>query len=113
LPVVAPSFSSTPVATSISDLTLLTSTLPLAQCMGLEIGEIFRVDVSVLEDASLLRSKELTLVEPHLEKASFLEFYCDIVMGSDTHSSWHIDPVCYELFDSTPISSPFSHTTPS
>ena len=32
---VAPSFSSTPIATSVSDLTWLAFPLPLAQCMGL------------------------------------------------------------------------------
>ena len=40
LPLVAPSFSSTPVATSISESTLLASPLFVAQCMGLEMGEI-------------------------------------------------------------------------
>ena len=39
---VSPSFSSTPIVTSISDLTLLASPLPLAQCTGLEICEITR-----------------------------------------------------------------------
>ena len=52
---VASSFSSTPIATSIRDSTLLVPPLPLAQCMGLEMGEISTGDVSVLEDASLLR----------------------------------------------------------
>jgi len=41
------------------------------------------INVSVLEDASLLRSKELTLVEPHLKEANSVEFCGDIVMGSD------------------------------
>ena len=41
LPLVAPSFSSTPVATSICGSTFLTSPLPLAQCMGLEMGKTF------------------------------------------------------------------------
>jgi len=65
-PLVSPSSSSSPVVTSTSDSTLLDSPFPLAQCTGLEVDEIFRVDVSVLEDTSLLTSKELTLVEPHL-----------------------------------------------
>ena len=59
LPLVAPSFSSTLVATNVSDLTLLASPLPLAQCMGLEMGETSRVDVRILEDASLVWSKSL------------------------------------------------------
>ena len=47
LPLVATSFSSTPITTSINDLTLLTSSFPLAQCTGLEMGEISRGDASV------------------------------------------------------------------
>jgi len=65
LPLAAPSFSSTPIATIISDLTLLTSPLPLAQCTGLEMGGTSKVDVSVLDDDSLDLSKELCLVEPY------------------------------------------------
>jgi len=43
-------------------------------------------DVTVLKDASLLMSKELTLVEPHLEEAPFVELCGDHVMGIDTPS---------------------------
>jgi len=50
---VAPSLSNTLIATSISDSTLLASPLPLAQCTGLEMCEISRGDVSILEDDSL------------------------------------------------------------
>jgi len=46
------------------------------------------------------------LVEPHLEEAPFGEFCGDIVMGNDTPNIRHTDPICFELFDSTPISSP-------
>jgi len=53
LPLVAPSFSSSPVATSVNDSILLASPLPLAQCTGLEMGEISRGHVSVLKDDSL------------------------------------------------------------
>jgi len=35
------------------------------------------------------------------------------VRGSDTPSIEEIDPICTEPFDSTPISRPFSPTTPS
>jgi len=38
VPLVAPSFSSSPVATRVIDLTLLASPLPLAQCMGVRDG---------------------------------------------------------------------------
>ena len=47
---VAPSFSITPMDTSVSDLTLFASPLPLAQCIGSQMGEISRGDVSVVED---------------------------------------------------------------
>ena len=52
-PFVAPSFSSTPMDTSVSKLTLLASPLPLTQCMGLEMGKIPRGGASDIEDVSL------------------------------------------------------------
>jgi len=42
-----------------------------------------------------------------------MDFCGDIVMGSDTPSVEHINPICYEIFDTTPVSFPFSFTTPS
>ena len=39
----APSFPIAPIDTSVSDLALLASPLPLAQCIGLEVNEISRV----------------------------------------------------------------------
>ena len=112
LPLVGPSFSSTPVATSVCESTLLASSLPLAQCTGLEIGETSRGDGSVLEDASRLTSKELALVVPHLQEAPFVEFDGDLALNNDTPSIEHLDPICSELFDSTPTSSPLLSTTP-
>ena len=56
-PLVASFSSSTPIVTSTSDSTLLDSPFPLAQCMGLEMGETSRRDVNVLENASLSRFK--------------------------------------------------------
>jgi len=53
MPLVASSFSSTLVADSVSDLTLLASPFPLAQCPGLEMGQTSKGDVSILEDDSL------------------------------------------------------------
>jgi len=50
---VAPSFSSTPIDTSVSYSFLLASPLPLAQCMGLEMGETSRGNVCSVEDVSL------------------------------------------------------------
>jgi len=78
-PLIAPSSSSTPIVTSTNDSTLLNSPFPLAQCIGLEMGETSGGDVNVLEDASLFRSKELTLAEPHLEEAPFVELCGDLV----------------------------------
>jgi len=112
LPLVALSFSNTLVATSVSNSTFLASPLPLAQCTGLEMGEICRGDVSVLEDDSLSWSKELILVEPHLQEAPFAEF-CGDVMGTDTPSIEHTNPICNEPLDLTPTSSPLLPTTPS
>ena len=75
--------------------------------MGLEMGEISRGDVSFLEDDSLIWSKELTLVAPHLEEVRFAEFCGDIVMASTTSSIRLIDPICNEPLDLTPTSSPY------
>ena len=75
------------------------------------MGEISKVEASVLEDDSLSWSKELTLVMPHLEEAPFTEFCGDVVLGGDTPSIEHTDPICYELFDLTPISFPFPPST--
>jgi len=111
-PLVAPSTSSTPVVINTSDSTLLDSSFPLAYCTGLEMGETSGGDVSVLEDASLFRSKELTLVEPHLEEAPFVELCGDLVLGINTPSIEHIDPICHEPLDLTPTSSLLPPTTP-
>ena len=77
------------------------------------MGEISRGYVSILEDDSLSGSKELTMVEPHLEEAAFTERGGDIVMSSDTPSIEHIDTICSELFDLSPISSSLPPTIPS
>jgi len=67
LPFVAPSFSSIPMDTSFSNLTLLASSLPLVQCTGLEMDEISRGYASIIEDDSLGWSEEFTLDEPCLK----------------------------------------------
>ena len=77
------------------------------------MGEIFKGDVSVLEDTSLLRSKEHTLVEPHLEEAPLKELCGDLVMGTDTPSIGPTDPIGNKPFDLIPTSSPLSPTIPS
>jgi len=112
-PLVAPSFSNTPVATSVNDVILLTPPVPLAQCMGLEIGEISGGGVSVLWDDSLSWPKEPTLVSPYLEEAAFKELCVDIMIGSTTPGIGLIDPICNEPLDLTPASSSLLPTTPS
>ena len=53
------------------------------------------------------------MVEPHLEEAPFAEFCGDVVMGSDTLSVEHTNPICNEPFDLNPTSYPLFSTTPS
>ena len=57
LPLVTSSFSSIPVATNFDDSTLLASPPPFSSVHEVKMGETSRGDVSVLEDALLLRSK--------------------------------------------------------
>ena len=61
------------------------------------MDKIPRGDASVLEDASLLRSKELTLIETYLK-----EFCPNVVMGSVAPSIGLIDSICIEPLDLTP-----------
>jgi len=77
------------------------------------MGETSRGDVGVLEDASLVWSKKHAMIEPCLKEPPFKELCGDVVMGSDTPSIEHTDPICFELFDLTPTSSPLLPTTPS
>jgi len=49
LPFVVLSLPNTPRDTAIGDLTLLASPLPLAQCAGLETGELSKGDASILK----------------------------------------------------------------
>ena len=111
-PLVALSSSSTPIVTTPSDPTLLASPFPLAQCTELEMGGTSGVDGSVLEDASPLWSEEFTVVEPHLEETPFVELGGDFVMGMDTPSIEHIDPIGKEPLDSSLISSPLPPPIP-
>ena len=50
---VSPSFSTTPMDTSVSDSILLASPLPLVQCTGLEMDETSRGDATSVEDVLL------------------------------------------------------------
>jgi len=111
-PLVAPSPSSTPLVTSTSDSTLLDYPFPLAQCTGFEVGETSGGDVRTLEDDSLSWSEEPILGVPHLEEAPVVECVGEDVWDNDTHSIEHIDPICAELFDSTPILSSVLPPTP-
>ena len=76
------------------------------------MGEMSRGDVSVLKDDSLIWSKVLALFEPHLKEAPFFGVCGDILLGSDAPNIDHINPICYELFDLTPVSSPLLPTIP-
>ena len=67
---------------------------------------ISRRDTSIPEDDSLVQSKELSLVRSYPEEAPFEEFCGHIVMGSETPSVGHIDPIYTEPVDLTPTSSP-------
>ena len=109
----APSFSSTPIGTTVSALTSYASPLPLAQCTGLEKGEISRGDASSVEDVLLSWSGGLTLVEPYLDEAPFEELCDDSLVVGVAPRIDLIDPICTELLDLTPISSPLLSTTPS
>jgi len=73
------------------------------------MGEISRVNASVLEDASLVWLEEPILVEPCLEEAPFEELCGDIVMGSAAPA---LD-LLIELLNLTPTSFPLLPTTPS
>jgi len=94
---VALSSSSTPMDTIVSDLTLLASLLPLAQCTGLEMGEKTKGDIRDIKDFSPERLKQLCLAEPCLEEAPFVELYGHIVMGSATSSIGLIDSIRIDL----------------
>ena len=49
---------------------------------------------------------------PPLEEAPVVECDGDDVWDNDTHSIVYIDPICSELFDSTPILVPVLPSTP-
>jgi len=107
------SSTSTPVGTTVSALTLHASPLPLAQCTGLEMGESYMGDVTVLEHDFSTWLKEHILVESHLEEGPFAELCNDSLVVGATPSD-HIDQICTEPLDSTPhfIPPPSQHLLP-
>ena len=107
----APSSTSTPISTNINALALHASTLPLAQCTRLEMGELYRGDV--LDDDFPTWSKERILVESHLEEAPFEELCDDSLVVGAVPNIDHIDPICTKPLDSTPTSSPLLPANPS
>ena len=111
---VAPSSTSTPIGTTVSALTLHASSLHLAQCTRLEIGEPFRGDVSVLEDDFPTWSIGPPLVELHLEEAPFEELCDDSFVVGAALSIEHIGSICTGPLDLTPhfIPFPFHHPLP-
>jgi len=110
---VAPSFSSAPTDTSISNSILLASLLSLAQCTGLEMCETSRGDTNSVEDVLLSWSGGLILVEPYLEEARFEELCDDSLVVGAACSIEHIDPIYTKPLDLTPILSPLLHILPS
>jgi len=58
-PFVAPFVPSTPIGITVIHSTLLTSPILLLQCTGLEMGEPFRGDASIIGDVRLLGRKNL------------------------------------------------------
>jgi len=58
-------------------------------------------------------SKQLALLESHLEEAPFEEYSSDAVRVGAAPGIEHIDPICTKSLDLVPISSPFVLTTPS
>ena len=77
------------------------------------MGKMSISDVSVLEDDLLSWLKELTLVEPHLEKAPFAKFGGDIVMGTNNPSIEDTNPICNKPVDLAPTSPLLLPTSPS
>ena len=77
------------------------------------MGEFFTGDVSVIKNDSLDWSKELTLVKPYREEAPFEELCYDVVMGCVILIIRHIDFICIEPLDITPVLVPSLLTTSS
>jgi len=77
------------------------------------MGETSQGDASSAEDVLLSWSGGLTLVEPYLEDAPFEELCDDSLVVGAASSIDHIDSICTEPLDLTPISTPLFLTTPS
>ena len=69
------------------------------------MGETSRGDASSIGDVLLSWSGGLTLVEPRLEEAPFGELCDDSLVVGAAPSIEHIDPICTEPLNLTPISS--------
>ena len=80
--------------------------------MVLEIRELCKRD-SVIDDDWVAWSRELSMVEPHLEKTPFKELCGDDAMVSVTPSIEHVDSMCTQPLELTPISSPLLYSIPS
>jgi len=110
---VGPCFSSAPMDTNVSDPILLASPLPLARCTRLEMGKTSQGDASSIEDILLSWSRGLTLVELYLEEAPFEELCDDSLVVGIAPSIEHIELICTEPLNLTPISSPLLPIMPS
>ena len=77
------------------------------------MGKTSQGDASSIEDILLSWSRGLTLVELYLEEAPFEELCDDSLVVGAAPSIDHIDPICIEPLDFTPISFPLLPATPS
>jgi len=74
------------------------------------MGETSWGDASSVQDVLLSWLRELTLVEPYLEKAPFEGLYDGSLVVGVAPSIDHIGPICTKPLDLTPISSPLLPT---
>ena len=100
---VVPSFSSTPIVTIVSNLTLFASPFFLIPCMELKIGEPYRTDAITIEDDLFHWSKKHTLIESYITEAPFEKLCSDDVMVTARLRIGHANFICTESLHLTPI----------
>jgi len=76
------------------------------------MGEPSKGDTSVIEDDSLVWSKEHSFVEPYPEETTFEELCNEDVMSSVAPNIGLINSICIEPLDLIPISSPVLPSRP-
>ena len=80
---------------------------------GVTDGRDFKEGTNFVEDDSLVRSKDLTLMEPFVKEAPFVELCGDREMVRVASSFKHMDLTYIESLGLTPISSLLLHNIPS